>query len=70
MDTVCVEVEVLEGVDVKSESLKKQLVKIIKDNVGLSMAVQLKSLYEIPRSQGGKLSRIVDKRSNVSLHPK
>lgn len=63
MDTVCVEVEVLKGVDVKSDYLKKQLIKKIKDNVGLSMQVVLKSLYEIPRSQGGKLSRIVDKRS-------
>lgn len=63
MDTVCVEVEVVQGIDVNNASLKQQLVKKIKDNVGLSMTVQLKSLYEIPRSQGGKLSRIVDKRS-------
>ena len=63
MDTVCVEVEVVEGVDVENENLKKQLVEKIKDQVGLSMAVELKSPFAIPRSQGGKLNRIVDNRS-------
>jgi phenylacetate-CoA ligase len=63
MDTVCVEVELKKGVDTNNQELKNQLIRKIKDNIGLSMTVDLKSPYEIPRSQGGKLSRIIDKRS-------
>jgi len=63
MDTVCVEVEVAQGVDKYDESLKQQLIKKMKDTIGLSMTVSLKAPFEIPRSQGGKLNRIVDKRA-------
>ena len=62
MDTVSVEVEVLKGVDINSPTLQKKLIHKIKENIGLTMDVQLKSLFEIPRSQGGKLNRVVDKR--------
>ncbi|GJM32433.1 MAG: phenylacetate-coenzyme A ligase [Saprospiraceae bacterium] len=34
----------------------------IRNNIGLGMAVQLMKYQEIPRSQGGKLSRILDMR--------
>jgi len=36
--------------------------KKIKDNIGLTMRITLAALNEIPRSEGGKLSRIVDLR--------
>lgn len=44
------------------KNLTGQLSKKIKDNIGLSMDVALKPYDKIPRSAGGKLSRIVDKR--------
>jgi len=63
MDTVTVEVETIKGVEPSNEDLSKQLSDKIKDTIGLSMAVELKAPGEIPRSQGGKLSRILDKRN-------
>jgi phenylacetate-CoA ligase len=42
--------------------LQRRLVKKIKDNIGLSMKVTLQAYGTIPRSEGGKLNRIVDKR--------
>ena len=62
MDTVSVAVEVKKGVDINNDEFSTQLQKKIKDTIGLSMDIQLKSPFEIPRSQGGKLSRIVDRR--------
>ncbi|EDM44312.1 phenylacetyl-CoA ligase [unidentified eubacterium SCB49] len=62
MDGVTVAVEVVSGVDVESLALKQQLIKKIKNSVGLTMGVMLKNPNSIPRSQGGKLNRIVDKR--------
>lgn len=43
-------------------TLTRQLSKKIKDNIGLSMKVELKEFGLIPRSAGGKLSRIKDLR--------
>lgn len=62
MDAVKVEVETKDAAATSNEDLSLQLIKKIKDIVGLSMAVELKSPNSIPRSQGGKLSRIVDNR--------
>jgi len=62
MDSVKVEVEAKNGVDFNNEDLGKQLAGKIKDTIGLSMEIDLKSPNSIPRSQGGKLSRILDKR--------
>ena len=62
MDTVNVEVETVSGVDYENTLLENQLKQKIKDTVGLSMNIDLKSPNSIPRSQGGKLSRILDKR--------
>ncbi len=42
--------------------LKHTLGKKIKDNIGLSMDISLVALDEMPRSEGGKLSRILDLR--------
>ena len=39
------------------------LSKKIKDNIGLSMKINIVKMGEIPRSEGGKLSRIVDLRA-------
>ena len=62
MDTVKVEVEITPGTDPNNQGLKKQLITKIKNTIGLSMEVDLKNPNSIPRSQGGKLSRILDKR--------
>ena len=43
-------------------SLKNKLQNKIKSSIGISMQVELKIYGEIPRSAGGKLSRIVDMR--------
>jgi phenylacetate-CoA ligase len=42
--------------------LHHQLSKKIKDNIGLTMKVSLMNLNQIPRSEGGKLKRIIDLR--------
>ncbi|MEL6944113.1 MAG: hypothetical protein AAFO82_15745 [Bacteroidota bacterium] len=62
MDTVSVEVEVAQGANVENRDFNQQLKAKIKNTIGLSMDVQLKQPNSIPRSQGGKLSRILDKR--------
>lgn len=40
----------------------KQLQKRIKDNIGLSMKIRIEAPGTIPRSEGGKLNRIIDQR--------
>ncbi len=64
MDTVRVAVEVKNEKDLNNESFRKKLSEKIKDTIGLSMKVEFKAGGSIPRSQGGKLSRIVDKRGH------
>jgi len=44
------------------QQVHRSLQKKIKDNIGLSMQVYFKAPATIPRSEGGKLNRIVDKR--------
>ena len=62
MDSVTVEVEVQKGVAAENESFAQQLRARIKDTIGLSMLIELKPMGSIPRSQGGKLSRVEDRR--------
>lgn len=62
MDTVKVEVEKTSQSQVADEALSKLLISSIKDNIGLTMAVEIKEPNTIPRSQGGKLNRILDNR--------
>jgi phenylacetate-CoA ligase len=65
MDEVAVKVEVSEEFWRQGEQLPglQQLFrKKIKDNIGLTMKVSLHEFGSIPRSAGGKLSRILDKR--------
>ena len=42
--------------------LQQSLQSSIKDTIGLSMSVEVVNSGDIPRSAGGKLSRIVDQR--------
>ena len=64
MDTVTVEVETRQGIATNDEQLHQIVKARIKDTIGLSMDIDLKAPNVIPRSQGGKLSRILDKRNN------
>ncbi|MEP1097012.1 MAG: AMP-binding protein [Cyclobacteriaceae bacterium] len=68
MDSVKLEVEIDE--DIRTEflssdsgaNLQQSLIHKIKNNIGLSMQVEIKDHNTIPRSEGGKLSRIRDER--------
>ncbi len=62
MDAVRVEVETSKEIDINNQDLINNLRQKIKDTIGLSMDIELKVPHSIPRSQGGKLSRILDKR--------
>ncbi|MEY4905641.1 MAG: hypothetical protein RLZZ292_3456 [Bacteroidota bacterium] len=66
MDEVEVKVEIAETHTLLSADKQKEiqgfLAKKIKDNIGISMKINLLKIGEIPRSEGGKLSRIVDLR--------
>ncbi|MEL6636249.1 MAG: phenylacetate--CoA ligase [Bacteroidota bacterium] len=62
MDQLTVEVEVAPGGNAGSEDWAQSLRARIKDTIGLSATVALKNPNSIPRSQGGKLSRVLDRR--------
>ncbi|MEM6630488.1 MAG: phenylacetate--CoA ligase, partial [Bacteroidota bacterium] len=62
MDEVQVRVEVAKGVNAGDTQLAQQLKHKIKDTVGITMKTQLEPLGSIPRSQGGKLKRVIDRR--------
>ena len=73
MDEVKLEVEVAPAISQKLGGrgfgkkdlivkITNQLSRKIKNNIGLSMRVELKEFGKIPRSVGGKLSRIKDLR--------
>ena len=62
MDMVTVEVETTQGT-IPTQDLNKLVCARIKNTIGLSMQVDFKAPNSIPRSQGGKLSRIIDKRN-------
>ena len=64
MDKVKVAVEVAANSEHQNIEFAQTLSHKIKDTIGLSMEVELKPGQSIPRSQGGKLSRIVDLRKN------
>ncbi len=65
MDEVAVKVEVKKGVNVDDRNLQSQFSQKVKNTIGISMDVKLVNKGEIPMSQGGKLSRIVDQRELV-----
>ena len=65
MDQVKLDIELAEGIVLDTEkttTLTKGLARKIKQNIGLSMQVEIKKQGSIPRSAGGKLSRIKDLR--------
>lgn len=62
MDEVTVRVEVSTGVNPEDQDLQNRLVQKIKNTIGITMQVILENFGAIPRSAGGKLSRVVDER--------
>jgi phenylacetate-CoA ligase len=64
LDEVLVRVEVAENVDHLDDTLKEKLSQKIKNTIGLSMKINLEPPDSMPRSQGGKLKRVIDKRKN------
>lgn len=63
MDTVEVKVEVSDSNDVTNMNLANNFAKKIKDNIGISMKIILTKPGEVPRSEGGKLKRVIDLRT-------
>ncbi|NNF35347.1 MAG: phenylacetate--CoA ligase, partial [Saprospiraceae bacterium] len=75
LDSVMIKIEISRSLakDIKDLSpktkedilrnLKQHLTKKIKDNIGISMEVIIVKNGSIPRSQGGKLKRVVDLRN-------
>ena len=62
MDAVAVKVELRSDVFLAQKEIAARFSKKIKDNIGIRMEVSLLKAGEIPRSQGGKLQRVVDLR--------
>jgi phenylacetate-CoA ligase len=62
MDQLTVRVEVKGGVSTQNADLQKELARAIKNTIGLSAIIVLESIGSIPRSEGGKLQRVMDKR--------
>ncbi|MBR9921091.1 MAG: AMP-binding protein [Bacteroidetes bacterium] len=63
MDQVTVEVESDQRTTVENENLAAGLKSKIKATIGLSMQIDIKAPGSIPRSEGGKLGRVLDKRN-------
>jgi phenylacetate-CoA ligase len=64
MDSVSVEVETKNGIETIHPEWINMFRSKIKDTIGLTMGIVFKKPNSIPRSQGGKLNRIFDKRHN------
>jgi phenylacetate-CoA ligase len=62
MDEVEVRVEVAPEADPDDTKLSAAVKNKIKNTIGLSMKISLEKMGSIPRSQGGKLQRVVDER--------
>ena len=62
MDQLEVLVEVAPGLDATNADLAAQLSQKIKNTIGLSMKISLQAPGNIPGSEGGKLSRVEDRR--------
>ena len=63
MDEIAVKVEVASGVSFENENLARALREKIKNTIGISMSIALQAPDSIPKSQGGKLKRVVDQRA-------
>lgn len=62
MDEVELYVEIISGADKHDVNLINRVKHKIKENVGVSVQVVLSEPGNIPRSAGGKLKRVIDKR--------
>lgn len=62
MDELQVKVECKKGIDPGSAELGQSLGRKLKNSIGLSMKVDLLPENSIPKSQGGKIKRVVDER--------
>ncbi|MCG8330026.1 MAG: phenylacetate--CoA ligase [Chitinophagales bacterium] len=62
LDEVEVQVEVKPGVDPYNEALSQQLQSRIRGTIGLGMKISLMQAGMVPRSEGGKLKRVIDQR--------
>ncbi len=61
LDQVLVRVEMAPGVS-EDEQLRKRLTDKIKNTIGLSMNIEFLPFGSLPKSQGGKLKRVIDQR--------
>lgn len=62
LDQVTVEVETAPGTSVAATEAQDELAAALKGTIGLSMQVRLCPPGSIPRSEGGKLNRVLDQR--------
>ena len=51
-----------ENIREQKELLKKNLSSKIQGNIGLRLDISIENYGQIPRSQGGKLAKVIDKR--------
>jgi len=62
LDTLEVQAEVHEERLVGDGALRERVAALLRENIGVSMAVALKPPGAVPRSEGGKLARVLDTR--------
>jgi phenylacetate-CoA ligase len=64
LDKLLVRVEIDPAVigEIDREQLRQQVSHKLKNNIGLTIEVGINEFGEIPRSEGGKLNRVLDKR--------
>ncbi|OJU80531.1 MAG: phenylacetate--CoA ligase [Solirubrobacterales bacterium 70-9] len=62
MDEVEVEVEAREGTDRHTQDMASHLARLIKETIGCSMTVAVLDPGALPRSDGGKVVRVLDQR--------
>ena len=62
MDELLLKVEVDKGVNHLDTDLRQMVKSKIKNNVGITVDVQLQPKDSIPKSEGGKLNRVLDNR--------
>jgi phenylacetate-CoA ligase len=61
LDTLEVEVETSDGVE-RSDELQRRCERLLQETIGLALRVHLAAPGTVPRSEGGKLQRVVDRR--------
>jgi phenylacetate-CoA ligase len=61
LDTATVEIEVADGFEAEA-GLRERAERLLAETIGCSIAVELREPRTLPRSEGGKLSRVDDRR--------